>query len=247
MARVQIPGSGGKIVEVVFHHLAAEALGGTLDLGEIVLILGCIAADDIPFRPLLPDQVLRQGVGAHRVVRNDMEDVLAAFLLAQLGRAGADVHDERVFGLGQIGHGQQIVGLEVGDEEAVAGRQRFLGFRHDVLVCGDDDFLKLEAIADEITGLVRLLQHEARALDAFVGDHLLRIGERERLFVFLTEIDDMHRLLGGVRLCSLRLAGIRRSVVTSLRLRVAGLGRRLGVICTWGVFSASGQRSNSKS
>ena len=51
----------------------------------------------------------------------------------------------------------------------------------------------LELVADKSAGLVRLFQHQPRALDAFVGDGLLGIGERQRLLVLLAEIDDAHR------------------------------------------------------
>ena len=68
---------------------------------------------------------------------------------------------------------------------------------------GRDGLFELEGMADEIAGLVRLFQHQARALDAFVGDWLLGVRERQRLLIFLAEIDEAHvfrgRAAGGLR------------------------------------------------
>jgi hypothetical protein len=47
--------------------------------------------------------------------------------------------------------------------------------------------------------LIGLLDHQARALDALVGNDLLRIGERQRLLIFLAKIDDADRLAGSGR------------------------------------------------
>ena len=78
-----------------------------------------------------------------------MEDIDAAFLLAERGCAGADVHDQRVLGLRQIGDGEEIVGLEIGDDEASPSLQHLLGLGHDVAVLGNDGLDQVEGVADE--------------------------------------------------------------------------------------------------
>ena len=203
MARVQVPSSGRQIVDLVLDHLAAEAAGRAFHLSEIILVLRAIAADDEPARPFLPDQILRDRVGAHRIVGDDVKDVDAALLLAERGRARSDVHDHRVLRLGQVGDGEEIGGLEIGDDKAITLRQHLFRLGDNVAVDGDDRLFELEGVADEIAGLVRLFQHQARALDAFVGNRLLGIRERQRLLILLAEIDDTHifqrRAAGGGR------------------------------------------------
>ncbi len=130
-----------------------------------------------------------------------------------------DVDDHRVLGLGEIGDGEEIGGLEIGDDEGVAAFEDLLGLGDDVAILRHDGLVHLEFVADESAGLVRLFQHQPRALNAFVGDRLLGIGQGQRLLVLLAEIDDAHRLgrLGG--------AGHRRSCGVG-RLRRRGRGRR---------------------
>ena len=140
--------------------------------------------------------------------------------LAQRHVVGANVHDHRVLGLGQIGDGKEIGSFEVGDDQRVAVLEDLLRLGDDVAVGRHDGLDELEGIADEIAGLVRFLDGDARALNALVGDDLLGIGERQRLVILLAEIDDGQRDLrrgrGGVggRCRSLRRCG--------------GAGRRCG-------------------
>ncbi len=82
---------------------------------------------------------------------------------------------------------------------------------------------ELKGVADEAARLVRLLDDEARALDALIEDRFLRVGERQRLLVLLAEIDDRH---GGL---DRRLAGIWARVLRfgSFRAQLGGGGREL--------------------
>ena len=196
ITRVEIAGARRQVVNLVLDYLAAKAGGGALDHGEIILVLRRVAADHEPSRPFLPDQILRQRVGPHGVVGNDVEHVGAAFLLAELGGAGTDVHDQRVLGLRQIGHGEQIGGLEIGDDEAFAIGEQLLGLGHHVGVVRDDRLDELEGMADEASGLIGLLEHQARALDALIGNRLFGVRERQWLRIVLAEIDHPHVLLG---------------------------------------------------
>ena len=122
--------------------------------------------------------------------------------LAERHVVGANVHDHRVLGLGQIGDGEQIGSFEIGDDQRIAVLQNFLRLGDDVAVGRHDRLDELEGIADEIAGLVRFLDGDARALNALVGDDLLGIGERQRLLILLAEIDDgqrdLRRRRGGV-------------------------------------------------
>ena len=164
-----------------------------------------------------------------------MEDIGAAELLAERFLVGADVDDDRVGGLGQVGHGDEIFRLEIGDDEGVALGEDLLGLRHHVGVRGDDRFDQLEGKADERARLVGFLDDEARALDAFVGDDLLGIRERQRLLIFLAEIDDGH---GGLdRHEARRRIGSRRG-----RRCGRSRGRRLRRSGSRGVGGGSGRR-----
>ena len=139
--------------------------------------------------------------------------VRAAILLTQAVGARANIHDDRIFGLGQIGNGEQILGLEIGDDKGIAFGEDLLGLGHYVGILGHARLDELKGVADEATRLVRLLDDETRALDALVEDRFLRVGERQRFLVFLAEIDDRH---GGL---DLRLAGIRVLRFGSFRWR----------------------------
>ena len=131
-----------------------------------------------------------------------MEDVLAALLLPERHVVRANVHDDRVLGLGQIGDGKEIGSFEIGDDQRVALLENLFRLGDDVAVGRHDGLDELEGIADEIAGLVRFLDGDARALDALIGDDLLGIGERQRLLILLAEIDDgqrdLRRRRGGV-------------------------------------------------
>ena len=164
-----------------------------------------------------------------------MEDIGAAELLAERFLVGADVDDDRVGGLGQVGDGDEIVRLEIGDDEGVALGEDLLGLRHHVGVRGDDGFDQLEGEADERARLVGFLDDEARALDAFVGDDLLGIGERQRLLIFLAEIDDGHRRLD-------RHEARRRIGSRGRRRGGRSRGRRLRGSGSRGVGGGSGRR-----
>ncbi len=134
VAGVQVPRARRQPVDLVLDDLAAIAGGGALDHSRVVLIFRRIAAQHIPARPFLPDHVLGERVGAHRVIGDDVKHVLPALFLSELGRAGADVHDDRVLGLGQIGDGEKIVGLEVGDDERASLGKDALGRLDDVVL-----------------------------------------------------------------------------------------------------------------
>ena len=125
VARVEISCPWRQVIDLVVDNLAAEARGGTLHHGDIVLILRRVAADHEPARPFLPDEILRERVGAHRIIGNDVEHVLAAQLLPERRGARTDVHDHRVLGLRQICHGDEIGRLQIGDDEGVAVLSKF--------------------------------------------------------------------------------------------------------------------------
>ncbi len=75
-------------------------------------------------------------------------------------------------------------------------------------------------MAQEVAGLVGILQRQARTLDAFVGDEFLGIRERQRFLVFFAEVVDAHCLVAGGRR--------RLGVVSNLRRRFGSRRFRLG-------------------
>ena len=82
-----------------------------------------------------------------------MEHVGAAELLAERLVVRADIDDDRVLGLGQIGDGEQVLGLEIGDDEGIALGEDLLGLGHHVGVRRHDRLDELEGVADEAAGL----------------------------------------------------------------------------------------------
>ncbi len=82
-------------------------------------------------------------------------------------------------------------------------------------------------MADEVSGLVPLFQHQAGALDALIGDRLLGVRERQRLGIFLAEIDHAHIFLGFGIGCRGRWSGGRRRIGGGTVRRGRGLGSGL--------------------
>jgi hypothetical protein len=135
VAGIQIAGSRRQSIELLADDLAAEASGRALHLSEIVLILWRVASDDEPSRPFLPDEILRDRVGPHRIVGDHMKDIDAALLLAELGGARADI----MMIASRTGRSAIAITsrrLEIEDDEALAGKAPGLGnhvavLRHD--------------------------------------------------------------------------------------------------------------------
>ena len=105
VTRIGVARSGRQVIDLVADDLATEARGRALDHCDIVLIGRRVALHHEPARPFLPDQILPKRVGAHRVAGNDVKHVRAAIFLTQAVGARANIHDDRILGLGQIGNG----------------------------------------------------------------------------------------------------------------------------------------------
>ena len=139
---------------------------------------------------------------------------------------GANVHDHRVLGLGQIGDGKEIGSFEIGDDQRIALLEELFRLGDDVSVGRNDGLDEIEGIADEIAGLVRFLDGDARALNALVGDDLLGVGERQRLLILLAEIDDGQR---DLRRRPRRRRGPVRQRGPARRAALGGIERELGL------------------
>src|SRR4029453_6602294 len=133
-----------------------------------------------------------------------------------------------------------------GDDEGIALGQDLLGPGDDVGIGRNDGLDELEGIADEAPCLVGFLDDEARALNTFVENRFLGIGQRQRLVIVLAEINNGH---GRFRLDAWhwRRGGGRRSCALT-----CGLRRRLGSFwlgrlrCLGGRRRRSGRRSRSR-
>src|SRR5262249_4628328 len=173
IAGISIPRSRREIISLLRHHLSAETSGGALYHRHIILIVRCVAVHDEPARPFLPDEILGESIGAHRVAWNDVEHIRAALLLPEAIVARADVDEDRVLSLRQIGNSDMVFGFEIGDDEGIALGKNLLGLGDNVAVGRNDGLNELEGIGDEPPWLVGLLDDPARALNAFVEDRLL--------------------------------------------------------------------------
>ncbi len=96
--------SGLEGVGPLLDDLGAEAGGSAADGGGVSLVGRRLADDQHPMTPLLPQHVLSERVGAHGPVGGDVKHVGAALLLPQRVVAGADIEDERVLRLRQVGN-----------------------------------------------------------------------------------------------------------------------------------------------
>src|SRR5262249_52447711 len=140
-----------------------------------------------------------------------------------------------ILSLRQIGYSDKVFGFEIGDDEGIALSKNLLGLGDNVAVGRNDGLDELEGIADEAPCLVGLLDDQARALNAFVEDRLLGVGERQRLIIALAEVDDGHRRFrldpwhwfgrSGRRACT-RGCGLLGLLGRSRRLRSWRGGRR---------------------
>ena len=231
MAGVGAARAGLERIWRLADDLAAEAGGGAPDRCGIALVGGRLAHDQEPAAPFLPDEILRERVGAHGPVGADVEHVGPALLLAQGVVVGADVENDGALRLGQIGDGEKIRRLEVGNDERVACRQQLLGLGRDVAVLRHHRLEQLVVLADQAPGAIVLLQRNARALHAGVGDDLVDQRERRRLVVVLAEIDDGRdevRLVGRLGSLRPRLTGGERAwqCRRAPRARTAASARR---------------------
>ena len=95
-----------------------------------------------------------------------------------------------VFRLGKVGHGEQVLRLEIGDDDGGAVLQYLLGLGGDVAVGGQDVLDEIVFLAEELAALVVVLDGDARAGDAVVGDDGIDQRERHRLVIGLAEIMD---------------------------------------------------------
>src|SRR5690606_16700468 len=112
---------GVESIGAFLDDLRAEAGGGPAYRTRVFFVGRMLALDQEPATPLLPEQILGERVGAHRVARGYMEQVRAAACATELIVARPDVENDRVAGAGNAGDGQQISLLQVGEEEALAG------------------------------------------------------------------------------------------------------------------------------
>ena len=125
-----------------------------------------------------------------------MKDVGAAVLLSELVAARTNIEDHRVLRFGQVGDGEQILRLEIGNDQSVAIGEDVLGLGDHVAVGGNDRLFHDEVLAEELASGVVGLDRKPRAGNAFVSEYLLEQRERWRFLIGLAEIDDGD-LLGG--------------------------------------------------
>ena len=112
-----------------------------------------------------------------------MEDVEAALLAAQRVVAQTDIEDDRVLRLRQIGDGEQVVRLEIGNDDGGAVFQDLLGLGGNVAVGRDDVLDEVVFLAEELTALVVILDGEPRPLQTVVGEYGVDERERNRLLI----------------------------------------------------------------
>ena len=124
--------------------------------------------------------------------------------------------------LRQVGDGEEIGRLEVGDDEAVALRQQLLRLVDGVGVRRQQGFQEIVVLAEQPAGAVVLVERDARALDAFVLHLLVDEGKRRRLLIVLGEVDDGRRQRRGIA----RLGGFRLGEEPSRRRQRRGSRRR---------------------
>jgi len=119
------------------------------------------------------------------------EDVEAALLLSQVVVTQADVEDDRVLRLRKIGDGEQVLGLEIGNNDDGTVLQNLLRLGDDVSFGRNDVLDELVMLAEKLAALVVVFDGEPRALNAVVGENGIDEGERHRLVVVsLAEIVD---------------------------------------------------------
>jgi hypothetical protein len=120
-----------------------------------------------------------------------VENVGAALLLAERIVAEADIEDDRILGLGQIGNAEQVLQLEIGDDDGVTLGQDLLGLGDDIAILRHDVLGQLVILAKKGAAAIVVLDGKARALKAVVGEHL--VGERQghRFVIGLAEIMDL--------------------------------------------------------
>ena len=178
----------GRVVGIgaLGDDLTTELLGGAAERGGEGEILRLGAVDQEPAGPLRPHQILDQGVGLHRPARDHVEHVRPAEVGAQVVVLGAAIENQGVLGLRQIGQRQEVLLLEVGDDQAVAGGELVLECRREVAVLGQGQLVESVGLAEEAAGRLVVLDRERGAGDALVGQ-LARLDQRER------------RQLGGLR------------------------------------------------
>jgi len=106
---------------------------------------------------------LRERIGAHGGDRRNMENVEPALAPAKLVVVQANVEDDRLLGLGQIGNAKQILGFEIGDDDRWALAQNFLRFGDDVAVGRKQVFDQLVVLAEKREPLLLLSVKASRA------------------------------------------------------------------------------------
>ena len=113
----------------------------------------------------------------------------------------------RVLRLRQIGDGEQVVRLEIGNDDGGTVFQDLLGLGGNVAVGRDDVLDEVVFLAEKLTALVVVLNGEARPLQTVVGEYGVDERERNRLLIFLAEIVDGDLDRGRFRLGGRRVIG----------------------------------------
>ena len=141
-----------------------------------------------------------------------MEDVEPALAPTKLVVAQANVEDDGLLRLGEIGNAKQILGFEIGDDDRGALAEDFLRLGDDVAVGGKQVFDQLVVLTEEGAALVVVGQGKPRALQAVVGERLVDEGKRDGLGIGLAQImngngDGWWRAVGS------RRRGLRRALL----------------------------------
>ena len=162
-------------------------------------------------RPLLPYEVLGEGVGQHRARRRRVQHLRAAVFLAQAVVGRAVVDEQRLFALQRVGHLEKRFGRRIDDDEVRTG----VDLLHHVLDqlgrIGFFDRLELELLVHEAAGGVVVGDRQLGAGNAEILRRQIEQRERQRLVAQLAREHDGNDNVVGIGsggLCRVGLGGV---------------------------------------